>query len=227
MSLRVAGIILTPVSTAAVQRLMRNKVRVVQVDRIVGRIRTDAVVSANEEGAYEATAHVLDRGHRHVAMVIDEVKWTTGRGRLKGFRAAHADRGVAIADGLVMFASSDVAVARGQVARLLDEHPGLTAIMAANGLMAEAVFRELRARRVGMPQEMSLVAYDDVPWMSMVHPAITTISQHTAAMGRACAELLVEGLASRDPRPPVTRSITPSLMIRGSVAPVRERAEAL
>lgn len=51
MSLRVAEIILTPVSTAAVQRLMRNKVRVVQVDRIVGRIRTDAVVSVNEEGA--------------------------------------------------------------------------------------------------------------------------------------------------------------------------------
>lgn len=225
MSMRVAGIILTPVSAAAVERLWRNEIRVVQVDRVVGRHRTDAVLSANEQGAYEATAYLLDRGHRHVAMLIDEVRWTTGRGRLKGFRAAHGDRGRPVAPGLVMFGSTDVTVARHQVGRLLDQHPELTAIMAANGLMAEAAFRELQARKLAVPRHMSLVAYDDVPWMSMVQPPITTISQHTAAMGEACAELLVERLHAADPAAPVTRSISPSLVIRGSVGSIQPSAE--
>ncbi|MEO5940222.1 MAG: LacI family DNA-binding transcriptional regulator [Candidatus Limnocylindrales bacterium] len=217
MSMRVAGIILTPVSATAVERVWRNGIRVVQVDRTVGRRRTDAVLSANEDGAYEATAHVLDHGHRHVAMVIDEVRWTTGRGRLKGFQRAHRDRGLGIADGLVMFGSADVAVAARQVGQLLDDHPELTGIVAANGLMAEAAFRELQRRRIALPAQMSLVAYDDVPWMSMVQPPITTVSQHTDEMGRACAELLVQGLAERDAWRPQTRSIRPDLILRGSV----------
>ncbi len=217
MSMRVAGIILTPVSATAIERLWRNKVRVVQVDRIVGRRRTDAVLSANEQGARSATAHILDHGHRRVAMLIDEVRWTTGRGRLKGFQAAHRDRNLTVGDGLVMFGSTDVDVTRREVGRLLDDHPELTAIFAANGLMAEAAFRELQARRLAVPKDMSLVAYDDVPWMSMVDPPITTVSQHTAEMGRTCAELLVEGLLKAEPGPPQTRSISPDLVIRGSV----------
>ena len=99
MSMRVAGIILAPVSPAGVDRLLRSEVRVVQVDRFVGRRKTDVVVSANERGAMEATRCLLDLGHRHVAMLIDEVAWTTGRGRLKGFRKAHADPGLVVADG--------------------------------------------------------------------------------------------------------------------------------
>ncbi len=217
LSMRVAGIILTPVSATAVERVWRNGIRVVQVDRTVGRRRTDAVLSANEDGAYEATSHVLDRGHRHVAMLIDEIKWTTGRGRLKGFQRAHHDRGLVIADGLVMLGSADVEVATRQVGHLLDEHPELTGIVAANGLMAEAAFRELQLRGLSLPIEMSLVAYDDVPWMSMVQPQITTISQHTDRMGRACAELLLQGLGEPDAWRPRTRSIRPDLIVRGSV----------
>ena len=219
ISMRVAGIVLTPVSPVAVERLRSDHVPVVQVDRVVGRRRTDAVISANEQGAHMATTYLLERGNRHVAMLIDEVKWTTGRGRLRGFRAAHADRALTIADGLVVFGSNDISVARRQVGQLLDRHPSLSAIVAANGLMAEAVFRELRARNLDLPNQMSLVAYDDLPWMSMVDPPITTISQHTVAMGIACAELLVDGLVAPDPRLPVTRSISPSLVIRESVAP--------
>lgn len=217
MSMRVAGIILTPVSVAAIDRLIRNEVRVVQVDRVVGRSRTDAVLSANEEGAAKATRHLLDRGHRHVAMVIDEIKWTTGRGRLRGFRRAHEDCRLPLDDRLVTFASTDVEVARLQVGRLLDEHPELTGIVAANGLMAEAVFREAQSRGLAIPRRLSLVAYDDVPWMSMVKPPITTISQHTAEIGATCASMLVEGLERPDPRLRTTRYVRPDLVIRGSV----------
>lgn len=222
ISMRVAGIILTPASASAIKRLLRDDVPVVQVDRVVGRQRTDVVLSANEIGAFEATSHLLEHGHRNVALLIDEVRWTTGRGRLKGFRAAHAGKGLTVADGLVMFGSTDVTVARRQVGRLLDHHPELTAIVAANGLMAEAGFRELQARGIDIPGQMSLVAYDDVPWMSMVEPTVTTISQHTTTMGQACASLLVDALGSGDrPRAPVTLSISPSLIIRDSAGPAR------
>lgn len=226
MAMRVAGIILTPVSAAAVRRLVRDRVRVIQVDRIVGRLRTDVVVSANEQGANEATSYLLDRGHRSVALIIDEVKWTTGSGRLRGFQQAHADRSLTVPAGLVTIASTDVSAARARVRRLLDDHPEITAIVAANGVMAEAVFRELQARGVRIPVDVSLVAYDDVPWMSMVDPPITTISQHTAAIGSACADLLVGGLEAKAEYPARTISITPSLEVRASVGRPRPEPRA-
>ena len=85
--------------------------------------------------------------------------------------------------------------------------------------MAEAAFRELQARDRAVPAQVSVVAYDDVPWMSMVRPPITAVSQHTDAMGEACADLLADGLREDVSRGPITRSISPSLLIRGSVGP--------
>ena len=98
---------------------------------------------------------------------------------------------------------------------------GTDALRGGNFAMAEAAFRELQSRGTGIPRQMSLVAYDDVPWMSMVQPPITTVSQHTATMGEACADLLVAGLDGHEASEPITRSISPSLVVRGSVARFR------
>lgn len=214
-ALRLPGVILTPVSTAAVQTLSHSNIAVVQADRIVDNAVTDAVLSANERGAEQATTHLLAHGHRHILLLIDEVIWTTGAGRLQGFRSAFRTANIPANDELIMFSSTDSAVARQQVASKLNQHPEITAILAANSILAEAAFTEVQKRV--LPQQISLIAYDDAPWMSMVRPTMTTISQHADEIGRCAAELLIKRMEATTERPPITMYVNPTLITRESV----------
>jgi LacI family transcriptional regulator len=194
LAMRVSGVILTPVSVRAVSLLRDQGVRVVQADRRMGR-GGDAVMSANESGAEALTRHLLELGHRRIGLLIDETQWSTGAGRLAGYRAAHAAAGVPVDDTLVAYTSFDAAAAGERTDRLLTERPDLTAVFAANNVLAQGAFDRLRSRGLRIPRDVSLVAYDDVPWMSMVSPAVTTVSQHTFEMGQRCAALLLERMA--------------------------------
>jgi len=87
-------------------------------------------------------------------------------------------------------------------------------------VLAEGAFAEFQRRDLRLPADLSLTAYDDVPWMSLVRPAITTVSQHTFDMGQRCAELLLARLTGdqgADGSPQVVR-LRPALRVRGSTA---------
>ncbi|WP_219417644.1 LacI family DNA-binding transcriptional regulator [Pseudonocardia nigra] len=222
VAMRVPGVIVTPVSARAIRSLHQHGVQVVQADRRVSTRYGDAVLGADETGAELVTAHLLGLGHRRIALLIDETKWTTGAGRLAGFRAAHAAAGVPVDEELVAFTSFDAEAASGTLGRLLDDHPDVTAVFAANNVLAQGALQEIQRRGIDVPGQLSLAAYDDVPWMSMVRPALTTVSQHTVGFGRRCAQVLLGRLATATEggaaRPSVT-TIEPELLIRDSTAP--------
>lgn len=223
IAMRVPGVIVTPVSARAVRSLHQHGVQVVQADRRVSARYGDAVLGADENGAEQVTTHLLGLGHRRIALVIDETKWTTGTGRLAGFRAAHAAAGVDVDERLIAYTSFDSAAAGATLGRLLDEHADVTAVFAANNVLAQGVFQEAQRRGIAVPEQLSLAAYDDVPWMSMVRPALTTVTQHTVGFGRRCAEVLLERLAAGgNPRTRLT-TVPPELLIRESTGPAPAR----
>jgi LacI family transcriptional regulator len=222
-AMRVAGVILTPVSEKPLDRLRQQGVHVVQADRRLSGQYGDAVLGDNETGAEVLTRHLLDLGHRKIGLLIDETKWTSGAGRLAGYRAAHAAAGVPVDEDLIVFTSFDAAAAGATAGRLMDGRPDTTALFACNNVLAEGAFGEFQRRGLRLPDELSLAAYDDVPWMSMVRPAITTVSQHTFEMGRRCAEVLLARLSGRyalDGPPRVVR-LEPALHVRASTVPPR------
>ncbi len=220
VAMRVPGVIVTPVSAGAVQSLCRQGVRVVQADRRVSTRYGDAVLGANESGAELVTRHLLGLGHRRIALLIDETKWTTGSGRLAGYRAAHEAAGAPVDERLIAYTTSfDVTAARGALGGLLDAYPEVTAVFAANNVLAQGALEEIQHRRMRIPLRLSLAAYDDVPWMSMVRPAITTVTQHTVEFGRRCAEVLLERLSGGGPERARTIRVEPELLVRGSTGP--------
>lgn len=224
LAMRVPGVILTPVSGAAVSLLRGADVCVVQADRRIGR-GGDAVMSANESGAEALTAHLLGLGHRRIGLLIDETTWSTGAGRLAGYRAAHRAAGVPVDERLIAYTSFDADAAAGTTGRLLAECPDVTAVFAANNVLAQGAFDRLRQSGHRVPADVSLVAYDDVPWMSMVSPPVTTVSQHTVAMGQRCAELLLARMA--DGGRARTVRVPPTLLVRGSSAPPRAATDTI
>jgi LacI family transcriptional regulator len=217
VAMRVAGVVMTPASAESVDLLRKHGVPVVQVDRRIGR-SGDAVLSTNEAAARELTEHLLDLGHRRIALLIDETRWSTGKGRLAGYRQAHEARGLTVDDSLIEFASFDAAAAIKATNRLFTEHPDVTAVFAANNVLAQGAFTELAQLGLRVPADVSLVAYDDVPWMSMVQPAVTTISQHTEEMGARAARLLLSRLDGTNTGPSKLLRVPASVVMRASTA---------
>lgn len=222
-AMRVAGVIVTPVSVKALESLHRQGVHLVQADRRISARYGDAVLGDNETGAELVTRHLLQLGHRRIALLIDETKWTSGAGRLSGYHAAHAAAGVPVDQDLIAFTSFEAAAAGATVGRLLDARPDVTAVFACNNVLAEGAFAEFQRRGLRLPEQISLAGYDDVPWMSLVRPAITTVSQHTFDLGRRGAEVLIARLSGGYPKdgPPRLVRLEPALLVRGSTAGCR------
>jgi LacI family transcriptional regulator, galactose operon repressor len=218
LAMRAPGVILTPVGHDAASLLARHGVAVVEVDRRLATIPCDAVVIDNERGAREATEHLLGLGHRKVALLVVATEWTTDAGRIRGYRAALRAAGIAVDERLILRIEAQDAGAEDRIEALIDEL-GPTAVFAANNLLAEQAWRVLRRRGVALPGDVSLVAFDDMPWMSMVDPGITTVAQPTDELGREAARLLVRRVD--DPLcEPTEACLQPTLVMRGSTGPV-------
>jgi LacI family transcriptional regulator len=216
LSMRAPGVIMTPASSATADLLAKRGVPVVEVDRRLAPNSCDAVVIDNERGACDAVKHLLDLGHERIALLVARTTWTTDAGRLDGYHSALAGAGIRADRKLILKIETHDADGRSRIDRLLEtEKP--TAVFAANNVLAEQAWRALRNRRRDIPGDVSLVAFDDVPWMEMVQPPITAVRQPAYEMGRRAALLLLRRLD--DPTCGRTVEVLqPELVVRGSTS---------
>ncbi len=217
LAMRAPGVIMTPVGDEASLLLARHGVGVVEVDRRLSSVPCDAVVIDNERGARDATAHLLALGHLRVGLLVADTNWTSDAGRLQGFREAHEQAGAPIDDSLIVRIGFHARDAEARIAALLAAGRP-TAIFAANNLLAEQAWHVIRHQGLRLPDDISLVGFDDVPWMEMVSPAITVVAQPTDELGRRAARLLLRRLADPTCEPAVER-LEPTLVVRGSTGP--------
>ena len=219
LAMRAAGVILTPADSAAAGLLAGHGLTVVEVDRRLADVPCDAVVIDNERGAKEATLHLLAQGHSRGALLVAATDWTSDAGRLQGYVAGHDEAGVPVDEALILPLGFHAPDAEVRIAALIGaQRP--TAIFAANNLLAEHAWQVLRRLRLRLPDDVSLVGFDDVPWMAMVDPAITVVAQPSLEMGRRAARLLLNRVADPDARPAL-EILQPTLVVRGSTAPLR------
>jgi LacI family transcriptional regulator len=217
ISMRAPGVIMTPVSNSAADLLVARGMPVVEADRRLATSSCDAVVIDNERGAHDVVAHLLGLGHTRVGLLVARTTWTTDAGRLDGYRSAHAAAGLRVDRKLVVKIATHATDASPRIGALLDEERP-TAIFAANNLLAEQAWLAMRERKLSIPGDISLVAFDDVPWMEMVQPGITAVAQPTFEMGRRAALLLLRRL--EDPSCGRTIEVLePRLVLRGSCGP--------
>jgi DNA-binding LacI/PurR family transcriptional regulator len=218
VALRVAGVIVTPNSPAVSTYLASHGIPVVEVDRQFAAGSTDGVVVGNRVGARTATAHLVGLGHRRIALFIDETDWTTGYERYQGYLEALAAGAVKVDPALVVSSGWDVADSRRRALGMLRDPGRPTAVFAANNVLAEGVWRAIHELGLRVPADVSLVAFDDAPWMSMVSPTVTTVSQDTVNLGATAVRRLDEriGMPEADS---VTTVLNVHLVARESTAP--------
>jgi LacI family transcriptional regulator len=219
LAMRAPGVIMTPVGSDAIELLRARGIAVVEVDRRLAGVPCDAVVIDNERGGREATMHLVGLGHRRIALLGVETDWTSDAGRLNGYRTALRTAGIEFDPRLVVRIPLHSPATEMQIEALLDEGAP-TAIFAANNTLAEQVWHVLRRRGLRIPGDVSLVGFDDVPWMGMVDPAITVVEQPTLELGRRAALLLLRRLHGPTLEP-VLEILQPRLVVRGSTGPAR------
>lgn len=165
--------------------------------------RTDApdgipvVRAAHSSGATQATQHLLDLGHRRIGAIAGPEGWVATRERLRGYHAALAGVGVLPDESLVRYSDFRIEGGLEQAASLLDRPDRPTAIFAFNDSMAIGVMREAAARGLRVPGDLSVVGFDDTIEASVVVPALTTVRQPLAELGRTAVSVLLRQLNDR------------------------------
>ena len=159
-------------------------------------------------------------GHRRIALLGVATEWTTDAGRLKGYRTALRKAGIPFDRRLVVRIPVRAPDTEARIEALLDT-AAPTALFAANNALAEQAWRVLRRRGLKIPGDVSLVGFDDVPWMEMVDPQITVVDQPTIELGRSAARLLLRRLDGGPSLAPEVDVLQPHLLVRGSTGPPR------
>jgi LacI family transcriptional regulator len=173
----------------------------------------------NRRGGYDATRHLLEHGHRRIATVVGPAGWPSAAARLEGFRLALGEAGIGDDPELAEHASDwGLESGRAAAARLLLRGAAFTALFAHSDLIALGAIRELRAAGLRVPDDVSVVGYDDLPVAGYVEPALTTIHQPMREVGVCAARLVLDQLAGRA-APPETHLLPAVLVARQSVGP--------
>ena len=172
-----------------------------------------SIVIDYSTGSRQAVEHLAALGHRHIAYAEGPSTSWSNTQRRKSFEAAMADLKLEAQifgpytpkfDGGVQ--AADIAVAR-----------GVTAIVAYNDLMAFGIMSRLASRGIRVPDQMSVVGFDDVPEASIWSPALSTVTVSIGASGRLAALALLRAIAGKD-RDAGSRRIMSQLVVRGSTA---------
>jgi LacI family transcriptional regulator len=217
---RTAGVIVTPVSAGVSSYLLAQQTPVVEVDRQFSVGACDAVVVDNRAVARRVTEHLVALGHRRIALLVDETDWTTGAERSGGYRDALATAGLPVQPELLVPVGWDIDGARRASVGLLTQHDRPTAVFAANNVLAEGLWRAVGDLGLRVPEDVSLVSFDDARWMSMVSPGMTAVAQDVVALGAAAVDLLLERIA-RPEEEPHTVVLEAEILPRGSTAAPR------
>jgi LacI family transcriptional regulator len=214
-SYRVAGVIWVPVGD---DPRVAWPFPIVTVDRpVAGR---DAVVADHAQGGALIARHAIALGHRRIGMLAGPRALPSAALRREGFYAA-ADSGLHVAwEHEVPFSSDLPAAVR---ARL--RQPDCSLVVCANDAVAVGVLRALREAGIGVPDDVSVIGFDDVPWAEFIDPALTTVRQPVAVLGAEAVTMLVDRIA-KPGAPPSYWTLEVELVVRRSAAAVGRHANA-
>lgn len=212
---RVDGLIMVPAGSDHGYLLDERSrgVALVFADRPGGFVDADVVRSDDLGGARRAVSHLLAVGHRRIGFLGGQQRAFSAVERLRGYRKALADHGLAYDPALVRPELRDSAAGQRAARELLQGHEPPTALFTSQSLITIGAIEALRALR--LQHQVALVGFDDVVLAGALEPAVTVVAQDPAALGRTAAELLFSRLDGDTS--PFRRIVLPTTLIkRGS-----------
>ncbi len=217
---RVDGFVVTPSggNQEYFQELLTAGVPISFVDRWLPSIEVDTAMVNNVEEAHRAVTHLIDHGHRRIAVMVASLQSSAIMERVEGYHRALDDAGIPVQPAYVAESRSNIEAARTQAAVLLTQRPRPTAIFGTNNLVTIGCMHALVEQGLRCPEDVAVVGFDDFAWAGAFHPALTTVAQPSYALGQRATELLMQRLThTPDTAVPVRKEVLrATLMIRES-----------
>ncbi len=198
---------------------VRAGLPVVLMNRTAEDYSFPSVSVDNERGIQMAVSHLVSLGHRRIACIAGPQDVSTGLNRYRGFLAAMREAGLTVDPELVAFADA-FAIDKGRecARQILAKRAGCTAVAAANDMLAVGCYAALEEAGLDCPADMSVVGFNDMPFIDMLRPPLTTIAFPHYQVGTEAAQLLIERINGAE-GPVKILYLAPQLKIRGSTAP--------
>lgn len=218
LSARVAGVMIAPVGDPSLEHLKlleQYGIPFVLIDREVPGVNADTVMGDSKEGASKLTEHLIELGHRRIAMINGHLEASTARYRQEGYKEALLLNGIQWDEQLMMEMEFNPKNADEHIEKLLDLQQPPTAIFAANNLIALAAIRSLRRKGYRVPEDMSIVCFDDLEADYVLDPFLTVASQPAYEFGAIGIQTLIDRIQGNQEQ--TRHVILPSkLILRGS-----------
>ena len=196
----------------------RAEMPVVLINRLAQDYSFPSVSVDNERGVRMAVAHLSALGHRRIAHIAGPQEMSTGLSRYRGFVTAMESARLPTDDDLIVFAKAFTVEEGLRCSRLLLERgTGCTAIAAGNDMLAVGCYAALDDAGLTCPDDISVVGFNDMPFIDRLRPPLTTIRFPHYQVGTEAAQLLLERIAEHS-GPVKILYLAPELVIRGSTA---------
>ena len=192
----------------------------VLLDREIQSVNVDSVLVDHDHGGYLAGKYLAGLGHKKIGVIGGPRDSGSSPARLRGFARALQEAGLDLPANAVVDSDYHFAGGRKAMERLMAQARGITALFACNDLMAMGALTVLRARGLRVPDDMSMIGFDDIPYAVTTWPPLTTIAQPVEKIGTRAVSLLLARVA--EPAAHSRREVlTPVLVERESCAPLR------
>ncbi|SDQ35579.1 transcriptional regulator, LacI family [Thermostaphylospora chromogena] len=201
------------------QKLRRQHIPFVVVDTDSATSASVPTVGSNNwDGGLLATRHLLELGHRRIAIISGPEDVLCSRARVAGFRSAHDEAGLTVDPDLVRYGTFVVRAGYEHGMELLSLPDRPTAIFAGSDMQAMGVLRAARQLGLRIPQDLSVIGYDNLPVSAWIDPALTTVNQPLQEMAGLATRMLLD--LARGVEVATTRiDLVNELVVRDSTAP--------
>src|ERR1035437_7066423 len=221
-SYRVDGILLAAApgsDTSHIKSTIAAGVSVVFLDRPVAGIEADAVLLDNVRGAREGVRHLLQLGHRRIAISTGPLKLQNARERLRGYEEALRESDIPVDQKLVLQGDYRLESGHRLAVELIKKHQDATAVFVCNGVMTVGVLNAFEELNVQYPKDIALATFDDLTLDHSSHSHLTAVIQPSYEMGARAATLLMDRIEGRLTGDSVVVRVVPTLVIRDSTRP--------
>lgn len=223
----VDGILMAPVGKESrhIKAIFDRGFPIVLVDRYFDDSKIPYVTSNNYQGGYDGTVHLINHGHRRIGFIqgIPDSKPSTER--LRGFQQALSDNGIPFDAKLVHGSKFESSDGYYSTRTLLGQADPPSALFSCSSVAALGAMKACMEMGLRVPEDVSLIGFDEYPYASLLATPLTTIAQQAEALGEVSSQLLLDWLSSGNPPSAVATELDTEIHARASVAkaPTRPR----
>lgn len=218
-SRKVDGLIVCPIGQEYrhLEQLCHDGVPMVVADRHFPRLKCPYVISDNYRGSAEAANYLIENGHRSIACIQGLLHTSVNDDRLRGYRDAHEMHNIPVDESLIVGDSFGERNGYIGAKLLLNRTSRPTALFTCSNLTALGVWRAISEEGLKIPEDISMISYDDQPYSDYLSTPMTTVGQQTAEMGQIAFKILIDEIDGESNTGTNGVVLPTKLMIRESV----------